>query len=132
MIELITVKMIPHFLIMTFFAITFLQSAVDKIIDWKGNLGFLTGHFKNSPVAKQVPILLGSLTLVEFLSGLFCVYAIIRMFVAPTLLPVVCALSMCGLNLLMLLIGQRLAKDYAGAATIGNYMLMVLLGFVLM
>ena len=130
--SMINYKTMPILLIMTFFMITFLQSAIDKIIDWKGNLGFLNGHFKNSIVTKQVPIMLACLTIVEFLSGFFCLYALVRIFISPTLLPVVCALSMCGINLLMLLFGQRLAKDYAGAATMGNYMTMVLIGFVFM
>ena len=76
----LTVKTIPLFLIMAFFAITFLQSAVDKVLDWKGNLGFLTGHFKNSPIAKQVPLMLGALTLTEFVSGFACSYALLRLF----------------------------------------------------
>ena len=118
-------------LLLGFFVITFLQSAVDKVVDWKGNLEFLTGHFSRSPLAKLVPAMLGSLTVIEFISGLACCYGIIRLFYNPSLQPTHLALSICGVNLLMLLFGQRLAKDYAGAATVGIYMIIVLLGFVI-
>lgn len=120
----------PHFLIMIFFAITFLQSAIDKAMDWNGNLAWLNGHFKNSPLGSQVKVMLGALTLVEFASGLSCAYALVRLLNSKTD-AVSCALTICGVNLLMLLFGQRLAKDYAGAATIGQYMILVIAGFLL-
>ena len=31
-------------------AILFLQSGLDKALDWKGNLAWLTGHFAKSPL----------------------------------------------------------------------------------
>ena len=35
-------------LTLLFLIITFLQSGIDKLTDWKGNLSFIKGHFKNS------------------------------------------------------------------------------------
>ncbi|MCB0379140.1 MAG: hypothetical protein KDD33_11675 [Bdellovibrionales bacterium] len=124
-------NMAPHYLIMAFFAITFLQSGIDKVIDWKGNLGWLNGHFKSSALAGQVKLMLGILTIVEFISGLACIWAMVAL-LKDDKSAVSCALTICGVNLLMLLFGQRMAKDYAGAATIGQYMVMVLLGFALL
>ncbi len=49
-------------------AILFLQSGVDKITDWKGNLGWLKGHFANSPFRNVVPLVLGILTVQEMLA----------------------------------------------------------------
>ena len=37
-------------LILLFLIVTFLQSGIDKLLDWKGNVSFITGHFKNSPL----------------------------------------------------------------------------------
>lgn len=130
--NLLSPSKIPLYLLLGFFAITFLQSAADKAMDWKGNLSFLNGHFKNSPLAKVVAPMLGTLTVVEFISGLACVYVIIQMCFTGSTEHVSCALTICGINLLMLLVGQRLAKDYAGAASVGNYLILVLLGFVLL
>ena len=119
-------------LLMGFFAITFLQSAVDKVVDRKGNLEWLTGHFKNSPLAKMVGFMFNTITLVEFASGILSSYAALMLVVAADKGPSLMALAVIGLNLLMLLFGQRLAKDYAGASTLGIYMTMVMAGFILL
>jgi hypothetical protein len=37
-----------------FFAGTFIQSGIDKIVDWKGNLEWLTGHFSKTRLRGQV------------------------------------------------------------------------------
>ncbi|MBT8323634.1 MAG: DoxX family protein, partial [Eudoraea sp.] len=52
-------------LLLVFIAITFLQSGLDKIVDWKGNLGWLKGHFAKSPFRNLVPQLLLIILLVE-------------------------------------------------------------------
>ncbi|MBK5210610.1 MAG: hypothetical protein JJE44_14075 [Flavobacteriaceae bacterium] len=44
-------------LVLLFLIITFFQSGIDKLTDWKGNVAFITGHFKNSPLQKMVPVL---------------------------------------------------------------------------
>src|SRR6187200_1549398 len=52
-----------------FLAILFLQSGIDKIVDRRGNLEWLTGHFAKSPLAKMVPLLLSAITLLEIAAG---------------------------------------------------------------
>src|SRR5881296_2898150 len=52
-----------------FLAILFLQSGIDKIVDRKGNLEWLTGHFSKSPVAGMVPLLFTVLTIIEVSAG---------------------------------------------------------------
>src|SRR5262245_18410329 len=56
-------------LISAFFAILFLQSGIDKVIDRRGNLAWLTGHFAKSPLAGVVSLLLSVITLLELASG---------------------------------------------------------------
>ena len=38
--------------ISAFLAILFLQSGIDKVVDRRGNLEWLTGHFAKSPLAR--------------------------------------------------------------------------------
>ena len=38
-----------------FLAILFLQSGIDKVVDRRGNLEWLKGHFAKSPLAGMVP-----------------------------------------------------------------------------
>ena len=40
-----------------FLAILFLQSGIDKVVDRRGNLEWLKGHFAKSPLAGMVPLL---------------------------------------------------------------------------
>src|SRR5438270_6065728 len=52
-----------------FLAILFLQSGIDKIVDRKGNLEWLKGHFVKCPLAGMVPMMFGVLTIIELASG---------------------------------------------------------------
>lgn len=107
--------------IATFHAIVFLQSGLDKIFNFKGNLEWLSGHFAESPLKGMVPFLVVSLTILEMSAGLASVAGVLFAFgmcsIACFQLSVVLAL----LSYLALFFGQRMAKDYAGAATIVSY-----------
>src|SRR5207249_8730550 len=52
-----------------FLAILFLQSGIDKIIDHRGNLEWLKGHFAKSQLAGVVPVLLAAITILEVAAG---------------------------------------------------------------
>jgi uncharacterized membrane protein YphA (DoxX/SURF4 family) len=108
-------------LLLLFLIITFLQSGIDKITDWKGNLGWLTGHFSETPFKKMVPLLLGTVLVTEVVAGILCLLGVIQLLLSqdPTLAFYGAILS-C-IALLMLLFGQRIAKDYEGARTIAVY-----------
>ncbi len=108
-------------LLLIFMVITFLQSGIDKIIDWKGNLDWLKGHFEKTSLKNMVPLLLGTVLFVEMVAGILCLvgaYQIITS--AKTEMALYGAVASCA-ALLMLLFGQRLAKDYEGARTIAVY-----------
>ena len=110
-------------LVLAFLAITFLQSGYDKIKDWKGNVEWLNGHFSNTVLAKQVPMALGTILLLEIVSGVLCVSGIIQNIMQDGVirgLGFYGAILSC-ITLLFLLFGQRLAKDYDGARTIVIY-----------
>lgn len=111
------------FCLLAFFAILFLQSGIDKVTDRQGNLDWLTGHFSKSPLANQVPLLLSVITGMELLSGALCgVSALLIFFVGPKGFPLpFIAMALVMLTLLALFTGQRLAKDYTGAAGIVPY-----------
>ena len=56
-------------LVSAFLAILFLQSGIDKMVDQRGNLEWLTGHFAKSPLARFVPAMLLILTVIEISAG---------------------------------------------------------------
>jgi len=113
-------------LLLLFLVITFVQSGLDKLVDWSGNLSWLKGHFAESPLKNVVPILLGTILVTEIISGLLCAIGIYQ-FIAlgESSMAFYGAILSC-VTLLMLLFGQRMAKDYDGARTIVIYFVPVI------
>jgi len=112
---------ITEILLLIFLAIVFIQSGLDKIFDWKGNLSWLTGHFSKTFLGKAIPLSLGFLLIVEMVSGVLCLVGVYEMiFMESSVFAFYGAVLSC-VALLMLLFGQRLAKDYEGAKTIVIY-----------
>jgi hypothetical protein len=115
-----------------FLAILFLQSGIDKILDRRGNFEWLKGHFAKSPLAGIVPALLICITILEIaagtLSGVGCVFVILSR--DSTVAFYGAAIS--AVALLALFFGQRMAKDYAGAAVLVPYFLLTLVAIYLL
>jgi uncharacterized membrane protein YphA (DoxX/SURF4 family) len=121
-------------LVLALLAITFLQSGYDKIKDWKGNVAWLTDHFAATILAKQVPLALMIVLVLEIIAGVLCVSGILQLFVQQ---HVTNGLGFYGasvscITLLFLLFGQRLAKDYDGARTIVIYFIPAVLAVFLL
>jgi len=115
-----------------FLGILFLQSGIDKIVDRRGNLEFLQGHFAKSPLAGTVPLLVTVITVLEIaagaLSAIGCAMIILTRDPAIAFYgAVISALSILGL-----FFGQRMAKDYAGAAVLVPYFLLSLVAIYLL
>jgi len=123
---------VARFAVTAFFAIAFLQSGLDKIFDREGNLGWLKEHFKNSPLADMVPLLLTVLTGIELAAGVFCALGVIfTNFRDPGWSTASIGVLFATVALLSLLLGQRMAKDYAGAAVVAAYFAVALVGLSL-
>src|SRR5210317_1055246 len=101
-------------LLLLFLIITFLQSGIDKIIDWKGNLGWLQGHFKDTPLKGLVPLLLATILLTEVLAAVLCITGLYQLIFTGDGSLALYGAILCCVALLMLLFGQRVAKDYDG------------------
>jgi hypothetical protein len=121
---------VGRFLVTAFFAVVFLQSALDKLTDPEGNLEFLRGHFKNSPFPPEtVTMLFWVLATLELIAGLLCGLGILFLsWQRPGLNLASAGVCMSAVALLSLITGQRLAKDYAGAAVVAAYFAVALLG----
>lgn len=113
-------------------AILFLQSGIDKIVDRKGNVEWLTGHFSKSPLAGQVVPMLTVITLIELSAGALSAVGVPVLLFTGNRLPAFFGTLLAVLALLMLFFGQRLAKDYAGAAALVPYFILSSGGLALM
>jgi hypothetical protein len=122
---------IPVYLILIFTIITFLQSGLDKILNWSGNYEWLTGHFKGTFMGGMVSLLLAVILVLEVITGLLALASIFTLYLNndPTL--ALWSLVLAAITLLMLLFGQRVANDYAGAFTIVGYFIVIIFGIFL-
>lgn len=119
-------------LILLFLIVTFLQSGIDKVTDWKGNLSFIKDHFKNSPFKNCVPLLLAIILVMELLAGALMFVGIFHLSTTGNHNIALIGAELSALTLIFLLIGQRLAKDYAGAMTLAVYFIIAILGVYLL
>ena len=121
---------ISQILIALFLAICFLQSGIDKMIDHKGNLNWLTGHFSNSPLKSLVPLLLTIITITELLGGFLCIVGIFDFLINGTKLLMLYGFIINAISLVALFFGQRIAKDYEGAAVLLGYFILSIIGIL--
>ncbi|MDB2419873.1 DoxX family membrane protein [Flavobacteriaceae bacterium] len=119
-------------LILLFLIVTFMQSGIDKILDWKGNIEFIKSHFKNSPLRNNVPLLLAIILTIEIAAGIFMIIGTYQIYSSGLKEIALIGVELSAIALIFLLIGQRLAKDYAGAMTLAVYFIITLFGVFLM
>lgn len=122
---------ITELLLLVFIAIVFLQSGLDKAFDWKGNTGWLKEHFGKTFLKGIVPLLVGTVMITEILSGIFAIMGIFEIIFFDSYNWAFRAAILATLTLLMLLFGQRIAKDYPGAFTIVGYFLVCIIAVYL-
>ncbi len=116
-----TLKNITEILLLAFLIITFLQSGFDKIFDWKGNVTWLKEHFSKTFMANMVPLNVAIILILEMIAGILCLLGIYNLIANDDKsFGLYGALLSC-IVLLVLLFGQRIAKDYDGARTIAIY-----------
>ena len=122
---------VASILVLVFLAITFLQSGYDKLFHWKDNIDWLKGHFSKTILKDAVPLALFNILVLELIAGILCSVGSIELLVnkgntAGCIYGFYGGIFSC-ITLLMLLFGQRLAKDYDGARTIVIYFIPAIL-----
>src|SRR6266404_179903 len=115
-----------------FLAILFLQSGIDKIVDRQGNLEWLTGHFAKSPLAGVVPLLFGILTLLEVSAGVLSGIGFLALIFSHNSTIAFYGAIVSAVAVTALFFGQRMAKEYAGAAVLVPYFLLTLVAIYLL
>jgi hypothetical protein len=109
-----------------FLAILFLQSGIDKVVDRRGNLDWLKGHFAKSPLAGMVPLLVTTITLLELAAGALSAVGCGLILLGRDSTLAFYGAVIAAISIIALFFGQRMAKDYAGAATLVPYFLLAL------
>ena len=119
-------------LLLIFLIVTFIQSGIDKLLDWNGNISFIKEHFKNSPLKNTVPLLLGIVLIVEIVAGVLMSIGVYELYTSEAKEIALLGVELSAIALIFLLIGQRLAKDYAGAMSLGVYFIITVGGVFLL
>ena len=120
-------KTLPALLSALLVAILFIQSGLDKVFDWKGNVEWLTGHFSKTFLAGMVPVMLAQITFMEIVTGLLSVAGVVYFLATGSLTLIFYAAALGAVSIIALFFGQRVAKDYAGAAVLIPYFILLLI-----
>lgn len=120
-------KNLPALFAALLVAILFIQSGLDKVLDWKGNLEWLTGHFSKTFLSRFVPVMFATITILEVATGVLAAVGIVYYFVAGTTILIFYASILGAAAISGLFFGQRIAKDYPGAAVLVPYFILLLI-----
>jgi len=117
---------ILQILVSAFLAVLFLQSGLDKVVDRRGNRAYLDQHFAKSPLASTVGPMFAVITILEVAAGtLLGVGSALLLLTRDSTVAYIGAI-LAAINIIALFFGQRVAKDYAGAAVLVPYFLLTI------
>jgi hypothetical protein len=119
-------------LVSAFLGILFLQSGLDKVFDRRGNLETLREHFARSPLAPFVVPMLATVTLTELTAGALSAAGSTLLLLGGTASVAYAGALVAGASLTALFFGQRVAKDYAGAAVLVPYFILAILAVLVL
>jgi len=118
--------LILRLLVSAILAVLFLQSGLDKVIDRRGNRAYLDGVFAKSPLAGTVGPMFLVVTVLEVAAGALSAFGLLLLLITHDATVAFYGALIAAVNLVALFFGQRMAKDYAGAAALVPYFLLAL------
>jgi len=119
-------------LCLTFLAILFLQSGLDKVFNYKGNKEWLQGHFSKSPLRNTVGLLMPIITILEVSAGVCSAVGAVLFVLDMGNQVGLLGAQLSAISILSLFFGQRMAQDYAGAATLVPYFIVCIITIYLL
>lgn len=107
-----------------FLAILFIQSGFNKVFRWDENKSWLMDHFKDSYLEKIVIPLLVIITIFEVAAGVFSAIGLVTLLLTGDIKFAYIGAVLATMNITMLFFGQRIVKDYVGAANLTAYFIL--------
>ena len=104
-----------------FFAVTFLQAGIDKLVDRPGQLSYFRSHFEKTFVSRIAEPLFWAVTALELASGILAALGALQILLGGGKTFALWGIVVSSLTVLCLFLGQRLSKDYSGAAGLVPY-----------
>tara|TARA_Y100000588_G_C14228796_1_gene914318 strand:- start:1148 stop:1591 length:444 start_codon:yes stop_codon:yes gene_type:complete len=115
--------------ISAFLATIFLQSGIDKILNWNSELDWMSKQFENTPLASSLHVGLFVVTILEILGGGLSALGILWILFRDGHSVGLLGTMFCSFSLCILMFGQRISKNYEGAASLVPYFTISILGF---
>ena len=123
------IDQIPLMFVLAFLSIVFIQSSLDKIFNWKGNLEFTASTLTSKFPPRLVRFALLNVLLLEFAGGFGSLAGMIEIWLgSSTLFIAKLGIITSSIALLILLLGQRISQNYMDAKTIVIYFIVCLFG----
>ena len=119
-------------LVSAFVAVLFLQSGLDKVFDRAGNRAYLDEHFAKSPLARTVGPMFLTVTILEVTAGILSGLGFLQLLLFRSAALAFYGALIAAANLVALFFGQRVSKDYPGAAALVPYFLLALAALVIL
>lgn len=113
-------------------AAVFLQSGLDKILDREGNKAYIGGQFANTPLAPHAGWMLLVVTVLETSAGVLLGLGALLVLLGVGTSVAFLGVAIAGANVVGLMFGQRVVKDYGGAAVLVPYFLLILATMLLL
>ena len=115
--------------ISAFLATIFLQSGIDKILNWNSELDWMSKQFENTPLASSLHVGLFVVTILEILGGGLSALGILWILFRDGHSVGLLGTMFCSFSLCILRLGKRISKNYEGAASLVPYFTISILGF---
>jgi uncharacterized membrane protein YphA (DoxX/SURF4 family) len=126
------VLFVPRIAIAIFFAILFIQSGLDKVMNFQENLSWLSTHFSSTFLSPTVPVVFVILTITEVAAGFLSAFGAIYIYFREINDVAYYGVLFSAISFLFLFFGQRIAKDYSGAQSLVAYFIVAILGLIIL
>jgi len=103
-----TTLWIAQSLASAFLGVLFLQSGLDKVLDWKGNREYITGYFAKTPLKMFTGPMFVSITILEVLTGVLSAAGSVTVLITQRPNVAFLGAVLAGLTILGLFFGQRI------------------------
>ena len=111
-----------------FIGIILTQSGLDKIFNWEGELDFMTEKFSKTILAPFTAFGLIQVTILETLSGILSLLGSIMVLFFDNASYGIMGLILAAGSFSILMLGQRISKDYDGSTALVSYFLLTMFG----
>lgn len=123
---------ITEILILLLLIITFGFSCFEKLYNWKSTITFYKNHFKDTILKNTIPLSVSFIVILEILATVAMSIGCYKLLTSDESKIALYGLLLSAFTLLILLVGQRIAKDYQGSMSLVVYFIPTIFGIYIL